>query len=62
MEQIIDKNNYSEPAYQLLGIESQTLQLVLMPGQQVITEANSVQYMSEKIRMRHKYTLRERFK
>jgi hypothetical protein len=46
----------------LLGLESQALQLVLMPGQQVITEASSVQFMSEKVRMRHKYNWRERFK
>jgi len=33
-----------------------------MPGQQIITAQNSIQYMSEKILLLNKYTLRERFK
>ena len=33
-----------------------------MPGQQIITAQNSIQYMSERILLQNKYTLRERFK
>ena len=62
MEEIVNLENCRDIKYQILGQESQAIQVILMPGQQIITAANSVQYMSEKIRMRNKYTMRERFK
>lgn len=36
--------------------------MVLLPGQQLITAASSVQFMSEKINLRNKFSIRERFK
>jgi uncharacterized protein (AIM24 family) len=33
-----------------------------MPNQQIVTNESSIQYMSEKIALKEKYTLRERFK
>ena len=62
MEVLINTDHYKELKYQVLGSESQALQLVLMPGQKIITAANSVQYMSEKIKLQNKYSIRDRFK
>ena len=54
--------NYHELRYQIMGSDCQALQLVLMPGQVIVTAANSVQYMSEGIKMSNKYIFRERVK
>ena len=62
MNYLINEEHYSEQLYQILGTESQVLQLVLMPNQQIVTSESSVQYMSEKIHLKERYTLRERFK
>ena len=62
MNELINERNYEEQVYQILGSESQTLQLVLMPNQQIVTNESSVQYMSEQIKLKERYTLRERFK
>ena len=62
MELIISRANCRDIKYQILGQESQAVQVILMPGQQIITAQSSIQYMSEKIAMQNKYTLRERFK
>jgi uncharacterized protein (AIM24 family) len=62
MDQLINEAHYEEQRYQILGNESQMLQLVLLPNQSIVTNESSVQYMSEKVLMKEKYTLRERFK
>ena len=62
MEKLINTDHYREVSFQVLGKEYQALQLVLMPGQKIVTAANSVQYMSGTVRLRDKYSIRERFK
>lgn len=59
---MINVENYHELRYQIMGSDCQALQLVLMPGQVIVTAANSVQYMSEGIKMSNKYIFRERVK
>ena len=59
---LINESHYEEQIYQILGKESQVLQLVLMPNQQIITSEGSIQYMSEKIQLKERYTFRERLK
>ena len=62
MEQLINEAHYEEQTYQILGNESQMLQLVLLPNQSIVSNESSIKYMSEKIVMKEKYTLRERIK
>lgn len=62
MDELINQEAYLDIKYQILGQECQALQVVLMPGQQLVTGANSVQFMSEKVHLRNKYSIRERFK
>ncbi|CDW83240.1 UNKNOWN [Stylonychia lemnae] len=62
MEEIINEVNYMEQLYQVIGTDSQFLQFIMMPSQQIITSESSIQYMSEKLQIRSKYTMRERLK
>lgn len=62
MNELIKEGNYEEQIYMILGSESQVLQLVLMPSQQIVTNESSIQYMSEQLKLTERYSLRERFK
>ena len=42
MEHIVSRANCRDIKYQILGQESQALQVILMPGQQIITAQNSI--------------------
>jgi len=50
MENIFKLNDYQNGvAYQLLGHEKQTLQLVLLPGQQIVTKQEAILYSSNSV-------------
>lgn len=50
MQELINRKRYEESVtYQILGGEKQTLQIVLMPGQQVTTKKDAILYTSDNI-------------
>ena len=54
MHKLINERLYDEAVtYQILGGERQTLQIVLMPGQSIITKRGSLMYASENIVQGH---------
>ena len=51
MEEVINKRNYEEHLYEILGNADQTLQLVLLPEQSFYARKHSILYMSPKIQL-----------
>ncbi len=50
MQEIVNHKRYEESVtYQVLGGEKQTLQLILMPGQAVVTKRDAILYSSDNI-------------
>ncbi len=50
MHKLISEKLYQESVtYQILGNEKQTLQLLLMPGQSIVTKNEAILYSSENI-------------
>jgi len=50
MQKLINQKHYDESInYQILGNEKQTLQIVLMPSQSIITRRDAIIYSSENI-------------
>jgi hypothetical protein len=48
MHKLFSEKLYQESVtYQILGNEKQTLQLVLMPGQSIVTKNDAILYSSE---------------
>ena len=62
MNELINPKFYDESvSYQILGGEKQTLQVIMMPGQSLITRRDAVLFSSENISTQlhsHSYLLR----
>ena len=50
MEKLVNANLYSTGTnYQLMGTEKQTLQVILMPGQSIMTKHEALLYTSDNV-------------
>ena len=55
MNEIISPENYINQLYQIIGSESQVLQLVLLPHQYILTSKNWVSYFSPNLTLTFKH-------
>jgi len=54
MDSLINKKHYEEGInYQIIGGEKQTLQIVLMPSQSIVTRKDALLYSSDNISSQH---------
>ena len=50
MQDLINRKRYDDTVtYQIIGGEKQTLQIILMPGQSIVTKRDAILYTSENI-------------
>jgi len=62
MEHLVNKRNYEEPLYEIVGKESQSLQFVLMPNQKLLTKTLNIIYASENIEIEDKTEFSQKMK
>ena len=64
MNTLITPKSFKEQPYQILGGpgSQQFLQIILLPGQQIITSEQCISYTSENVKIQEKYNFRERIK
>lgn len=50
MQELINRKRYEDTVtYQIIGGEKQILQIILMPGQSIVTKRDAILYTSENI-------------
>jgi len=50
MQELINRKRYEDTvSYQIIGGEKQVLQILLMPGQSIVTKRDAILYTSENI-------------
>ncbi len=62
MEVLVNKRNYEEPLYEIMGKDKETIQLILMPNQSILTKKLHILYASDNIHFQNNTNLKTKIK